>query len=197
MPRDGSLLQRLARRLADLASDSRGASAVEFAILLPFMLTLYVGGVEVSQAVSIDRKVTIIARTVADLTSQNSTITTAQMNNILNASSAVVAPYAGANMTVTVSQVNIDKNGNPTIGWSCAFQGTARPAAQAVPLCTSSKTGCIPQSLIVNGTSLIWGETQYTYTPGLGYGITGSLKLKDQIFMSPRLTPTVTGPTPC
>jgi Flp pilus assembly protein TadG len=33
-------------------------------------VTLYLGGVEVSQAVAIDRKVTLIARTVADLIAQ-------------------------------------------------------------------------------------------------------------------------------
>ena len=35
-----------------LASDQRGVSAVEFAMLLPLMLSLYLGGVEVSQGVA-------------------------------------------------------------------------------------------------------------------------------------------------
>ena len=48
-------------RLRRFAADQSGVSAVEFAILLPLMLTMYLGGVEVSQAVSADRKTTLVA----------------------------------------------------------------------------------------------------------------------------------------
>ena len=57
-------------RLGRLAGDERGVSAVEFAMLLPLMLTLYLGAVEISQGIGADRKVTLTARTVADLVSQ-------------------------------------------------------------------------------------------------------------------------------
>ena len=54
-----SMMHLIPERLRRLASDQRGVSAVEFAMLLPLMLTLYLGGVEVSQGISIDRKVTL------------------------------------------------------------------------------------------------------------------------------------------
>ena len=38
--------------LRRLLRDKRGVSAVEFAMLLPLMVTLYLGGVEVSQAIA-------------------------------------------------------------------------------------------------------------------------------------------------
>jgi Flp pilus assembly protein TadG len=57
----------LRRRLLRCVQDERGVSAVEFALLLPLMVTLYLGGVEISQGLTIDRKVTLVARTVADL----------------------------------------------------------------------------------------------------------------------------------
>ncbi len=44
-------------------------------MLLPLMVTLYLGGVEVSQAVAVDRKVTLVARTLGDLVAQATTIT--------------------------------------------------------------------------------------------------------------------------
>ena len=43
----------LVRRLVDFLADRRGLSAVEFALLLPLMLTLYLGGVEVSNGVAL------------------------------------------------------------------------------------------------------------------------------------------------
>ena len=55
------LLARARRPIRRLLRDKRGISAVEFAMLLPLMVTLYLGGVEVSQAVAIDRKVTLVA----------------------------------------------------------------------------------------------------------------------------------------
>ena len=91
-------------RMLRLAKDERGVSAVEFAMMLPLMLTLFFGGVEVSQGVAIDRKVTLTARTVADLVSQVSSINTAGMNAVLDASTAVLAPYPTDKAKVTVSR---------------------------------------------------------------------------------------------
>src|SRR6202158_5025102 len=54
-----------------LFAETRATAAVEFAALLPFMLLLYIGGVEISQGVSADRKVTMTSRTVADLASRS------------------------------------------------------------------------------------------------------------------------------
>ena len=59
-----SLMRSIERRVRGLASDERGVSAVEFAMLLPLMLTLYLGAVEVSQGVGADRKATLTARTI-------------------------------------------------------------------------------------------------------------------------------------
>ena len=58
------------------------------------MLTLYLGGVELSQAIGVDRKVTLTSRTVADLVSQSTSVNNAEMTNILNAAAAVAAPFA-------------------------------------------------------------------------------------------------------
>jgi Flp pilus assembly protein TadG len=169
----------LRRRLAGCARDERGVSAVEFALLLPLMVTLYLGGVEVSQGLTIDRKVTLVARTVADLAAQVTSITNSDMTNILNASTAVLLPYSIDKAKVTVSQVTIDANGNATIAWSDSKNGTARAKDSSVSLPTALK---IPSS------SLIWSEVTYEYKPVIGYVITGTMNLTDQIYMRPRLS---------
>src|ERR1700746_1615692 len=112
MPTEGRVMKiprlRLSQRLARLRDDSRGVSSVEFAMLLPLMLTLYLGAVEISQGIGIDRKVTLTSRTVADLAAQVSTIASADMANILAASSSVISPYDASKLKVTVSQISID-----------------------------------------------------------------------------------------
>ena len=176
------LAQVLHRRLGRLVTDQRGVSAVEFALLLPLMIALYLGTVEVSQGISVDRKVTMTARAIADLVTQYSTIDNARMTDILSASTAVMTPYATSPLKVTVSSVVIDDKGKATIDWSDTLYGTARAKGSTVTL---------PSALAVPSTSLIWSEVQYDYTPAIGYAITGTLTLKEQLYMSPRASGSV------
>src|SRR6267142_6155638 len=162
----------LHRRIVSFAQDWRGVSAVEFAMLLPLMVTLYLGSVEISQGVAIDRKVTLTTRTVADLASQVSSINNADMTNILSATSAVIAPFDASRLRVVVSAVTIDANGAAKVAWSDTLNGTAHGVGTPVTL---------PAALVVNNTTLIWSEVTYAYTPTIGYVVTGTLNLADQI----------------
>jgi Flp pilus assembly protein TadG len=172
----------LPQRLASFRKDERGVSAVEFAMLLPLMVTLYLGSVEISQGVGIDRKVTLTTRTVADLASQVSSISNADMANMLTATAAVIAPYDQTKLKVTVSAVTIDSNGNAKVAWSDTLNGTSHAVNTPVTL---------PSALNVPNTTLIWSEVSYSYQPTIGYVITGTLNLSDQIWMRPRLSDTV------
>jgi Flp pilus assembly protein TadG len=162
--------------------DDRGVSAVEFALLLPLMLTLYLGGVEVSQAVSADRKTALVAHTVGDLVAQSSSVSNADMTNILAATTAVAYPFPASNLKVTVTSVTIDGTGKATVAWSDTQGGTKR---------SGDVSSLIPATLKVANTSLIWAEASYSYKPTIGYVITGTLNMKDAIFLRPRLSASV------
>jgi Flp pilus assembly protein TadG len=177
------LLARARRPLRRLLRDQRGVSAVEFAMLLPLMMTLYLGGVEVSQAVAVDRKVTLVARTLGDLVAQATNVTSSDVTNILAASAAIVVPYNDSKLKITVSSVKIDAAGVAKVVWSDTKNGTVRAIGSTVTLDAALKTP---------NTSLIWAEAEYSYTPVIGYVITGTMNLKDQIYMRPRLSDCVT-----
>lgn len=181
-----SLAEKLNCRFASLAGNESGIAAVEFAMLLPLMLTLWLGTTEISSGIAADRKVTLTARTTADLVSQVTGLSTSDMTNSLNAASAVIAPYNSSNLKVTVSSISIDVNSKATIAWSVTKNGTARGVGSSVTL---------PSALLVASTCLIWSEVQYTYKPTIGYVVTGTLTLKDQMYMRPRLSNCVTYPT--
>ena len=59
-----------AARRAICARDRSGIAAIEFAVIVPVMLVMFFGTVEFPPAIAVDRKVTLIARTLSDLTSQ-------------------------------------------------------------------------------------------------------------------------------
>jgi Flp pilus assembly protein TadG len=178
-----TIARMLPRHLRRLVRDQRGVSAVEFAMLLPLMITLYLGSVEISQGISINRKVTLTARTVTDLVAQVSSINNAAMTNVLNASSAVMTPFPVSPLKVTVSLVSIDAQSKATITWSDGYNIAGKVPGSAVTL---------PAALLIANTSLVWGEVQYNYTPAIGYVVTSNLTLKDQLYMRPRLSTTIT-----
>lgn len=183
MPTVRSRVRCLAECALRLARDRRAVSAVEFALLLPLMVTLYLGGTEISQAISIARKVTLTAHTVADLVSRVTSTSTSDLQNSLNAGLAVMAPYKSAPMSITISQIAIDAQGRATIDWSCSYQGTPHQAQSPVTL---------PNSMVIPSSYLVWGESQYNFKPQIGYVITGTLQLKDQTYMVPRMSSAVT-----
>ena len=179
-----TLIRRLGAVLADFAVARRGIAAVEFALILPVMLVLYLGGIEISQEVSVARLTSLTASTVANLVSQYTVVSASQtLPDILNASSAVLTPYPQANAVVTVSCISIDSHGNATVAWSQSLNGTARPTGQAVT---------VPAALDTPNTQLVFGETTYAYTPWIDFLHIGTRNIYSSIYMLPRASTTIT-----
>ena len=178
-----SLLARLGASFVRLGRDERGVSAVEFAMLLPLMLSLYLGAVEVSQAVAVDRKVTLASRTIADLVSQMPDVNNTYLANVVDAATNVVAPFPESKLKVTITSIKIDAQGNVTTAWT--YSGTTGAVTDQT---TAQQAINLRPALKIPNSTLIWGQAVYSYKPVLGYVITGTLTLRDQIFMRPRLS---------
>lgn len=179
---------RLSRPLARLAGDRRGVSAVEFALLAPLMIALYFGSVGISDGVNIDRKVSLTAAALANLTAQVSTIAPADMTNIFNASTAIISPYSATNLKMTISCLNIDANKVVSVKWSATKNGTKR---------TNFAFDSSNAALNVANSQLIFAEVTYDYVPVVGTSVVGSLTLSDHMFMSPRLSAPILDTTAC
>ena len=178
---------RMWRTVRRLARDRRGVSAVEFAFIAPVMIGLYFGCVEVSDGIAADRKVTLTAAALANLTSQQPPdgqqyITLAQMNNILDASAKVMDPYS-ATLTSRISCLKINSATSATVKWSATRNGTILAPGSAYTFADANKDLAVSTTYPVY---LLLAEVHYTYTPIIGYTITGHLDLSDQMFMAPR-----------
>lgn len=174
--------------LARFGGDRRGVSAVEFALLAPLMIALYFGCVGISDGVSIDRKVSLTSAALANLAAQATTITSGDMTNIFNASSAILAPYSPSPLKMTISCLNIDATGLVTVKWS-ETQGGSKLTTFAFD---SSN-----MALKVPDTQLIYTQVSYQYTPVVGTSMVGDLTLSDHMFMSPRISAPTYGTDKC
>jgi Flp pilus assembly protein TadG len=182
------ILRSLSFRCRRFAADRRGVSAVEFALLLPLMLTMYFGSIQITDGISADRQVTLVASTVAEIASQYSSVAPSDLTNILNAAANVFTPFPMQNGsttvgTITLTSVTVDATGKATVDWSKSLNGTQRSVGAVV-------TSSIPSGLL-NATpgvasSLIWGEATYSYKPVVGWVVTGTVPMYDQIFLRPR-----------
>jgi Flp pilus assembly protein TadG len=168
---------RIAKTIARFARERRGVAVVEFAMLLPVMMTLYLGSVEASQGIAAQRKVTLTAHALADLATQYTDITNADMSNILAAGPAIIVPYSATNLQEVVSEVSINAQGQASVVWSDTLGGTALSVGQVVT---------VPSSLAVPNTYLILAQVQYNYNPTYGYVMNSTLTLSDESYMLPR-----------
>ena len=172
-------LQACLRRFA---RDRDGVSAVEFAIILPFMLTLYLGSVELGEVLSIKFKTSLAARTVTDLASQYISIDGAHMQEILGASSKVLSPYPTGSVVVTLTELKVNSNGKGVVQWSCSLNGTPYTVNQKLTM---------PSNLQTSGITVLYGEVTYPYTPTMGYAITGTFNIYQNMYFYPRLASTI------
>jgi Flp pilus assembly protein TadG len=198
--------------VARLLHDRSAIAATEFAIIVPVMLLMFFGTVEISNGVAVDRKVTLIARTLSDLTSQappdpavlNATdalVNDAYLQNVFTASVAIVQSYCATPTTARLSEIYVDSNKIAKIQWSKAatFPGCTAQAS----LTTSSRsagdvvTTLVPPSLLVKQTYLLLSEIGYLYKPQVGYvmGIAG-VNLSDVAYTRPRQAVCVVYNTP-
>jgi Flp pilus assembly protein TadG len=191
-----ALADAFIRKIFRLRDDVAGVSAVEFAILLPIMLLLFVGGTQWTEAITIKRKVQLVARTIGDLVSQDTGINDAEMAGIFSASSAVIQPFPSAGtLQVIVSRVDIDANGNAKIGWSDSSpSGSARGVNSPVTLPWTA--GTIKNTMNMANTVLVWAEATYTYTPPVAFKLfgstdTGAIPLSDQTYFRQRTGTTI------
>lgn len=169
---------RMRRQAFELRGNNSGVAAVEFAMIIPLMAMLLVGTNEFSAGVAIDRKVTIMARTLSDLTSQNEKVTDAQLTNFFNASKAVMTPYASAPVEGTITELWI----NPTtlkarVQWSKG--ANAHSPGDIIE---------IPEALKIAGTYLIYSEVKYKYVPSVAWFLNkaNGITLSDVTFTRPR-----------
>lgn len=103
----------LSRKAAQWRDDKSGVAAIEFAFIAPAMLVMYFGLLEISMAMTADRAISHAANVAGDLTTQSATISKADMEDILQATLAVmnIKPGNEANAIIEISSFELLADG--------------------------------------------------------------------------------------
>jgi Flp pilus assembly protein TadG len=184
----------LLRPVQDFPRDTRGLAAIEFVLLLPILLILFFGMVEVSTGVAVDRKVTLVTRTISDLISQDPKACDTDIANAFTAGNLVMTPYSTTPMKAKITQIYVTNSNTGTntgaaqVIWSKAQNDTPH---------STSETITIPKGIAVQGRYLIMSEVSYAFTPAIDFDSKLSFtpptfNLTDQTFTRPRQSDSVT-----
>ncbi len=167
----------------------RGVSAVEFAFIAPVMLLMLFGAAEASLAISVDRKVTIAASTVADLVAQNETLDCPTLQDIVAVTRSVFAPYDGTTASISVAQVTI-QGGSPKVQWSKIVTGTSCSDSPSMPVgsnITIAGNSALVSNMIETGGGIIVGEVKFTHQPDLTSFFAQTLNMSERFYLRPRI----------
>jgi len=159
----------------------RGAVAVEFALLLPLLLTMCFGVFELSELIRADMKLQAAAATVAMLVAEQESVNTSSVSNYCIAGQLVMAPLAAGGLKVTVASVT-NTAGTKAVDWqdtTCGGTAIGNPAGLAGTMVANS------------GDSAIVVQATYAYTSPIAYALTANFALTQDAFQRPRSNVTV------
>jgi len=166
-------------------ADRRGVAAVEFGIIAPVLLVMLVGVVEVTRAVSIDRRFGQVTSMVADLVAREENMTAANMNAIYGIVQHIMGVWGTEGLKLQIIPVKAHPT-NAAIRRVYA-QTANRPSyggAPQLPYCNSYTK--LDADMLAAGTSVIVVEAEYAYKPLLVDSIFPEQTWEDRATLSPR-----------
>lgn len=173
----GGLLRRTRR-------DRSGVAALEFALIFPALIALYLGCVDATQILTANRKASNVASAVGDLVAQALQIDNDEVNNIFGAAAAMIEPLPAGDLSVIISSVIMQPDGTTEVVWSDAMNGSGHAAGSAIT---------IPEGLIGPGATVIVSEVTYSYHSAVSELVSsGGVDLADTFYLLPRRTLEIT-----
>lgn len=172
-----------------------GIAVVEFALILPVLMLLFYGTIEVTRYILIVQKVEKLAHSIADVTSQEQTASATVLNQALAATSDIMSPYTmTTNGTVFISSLyRAQGAAEATVNWRYQGGGSLPATSQIGPL------GGLP---VVPGgftfderENVIAAEVFYRFSPLISAQFFGTVTVYRAAFYKPRFGALLNPPT--
>ncbi len=170
--------------------DHRGVSAVEFALVTPIILLMFLALNELGQGLMAQRRVNHVASAVGDLAAQSSALHDSDITDIFSVANFMMEPMSNTTLYIRLTSVVADVNKTPKAAWSKA-------SGSGLTAYSVGDTITLPTGLISNaGDSVIVAETKYTYTSPVGLVLPDGLIFNEKYYFRPRKSATVTYTSP-
>ncbi|GJL96151.1 MAG: hypothetical protein DHS20C05_25560 [Hyphococcus sp.] len=163
-------------------SNREGIAATEFALLLPVMITVFFGMLELSDLMTMNRRVAVAVNTMADLTAQTGELTHNDVDDLMDGITEIIEPHDTSAIGINlVSVIKVD--GDPVVHWSYDESGTEPYTAGSAFNVLSDNT------LITDSGSVIVIEFTYPFVPRFaGHFVTAPFTFNRRAIRWPRLT---------
>lgn len=184
----------LHQRLARFREDRRAVAAIEFAFIAPILMSLYFVTMEVSQGIEANKKVGRIASMVGDLVAQQTTVTTADLDAIMQIGAAIIQPYGRSDPTIIIEHIALDDDANATVQWSRQLvdDSTSEAFVKGSPT-------TVPDQLEIEDTFLVRVTAKLGYKPVITWTVEqkatlglmaafDKLEMSERYFLRPRMS---------
>jgi Flp pilus assembly protein TadG len=175
-------------RVAKLADDRSGIAAVEFALLMPGLLTLFIGSYELSSLLLAYLKLESAAESAADLVAQtavNTVLQSSDFTNITNAVNNIMVPFSTSGTSMKVAYASVTySTGAAVINWHTEVNGASQITAASLPHNAAAAT----LGTAANGSmdSVIVAQLTYSYLSPVSYALNTNYTLSESAFVRPR-----------
>lgn len=148
--------------------DKRAVAALEFALMLPLMVLMLFGSVELTQSVAANRRVQNTAASLADVVSRDTVVTTQEVTDLWTAAKPLMYPNSSTPMKMAITCIHVQSATKAVVLWSDASGLSPK---------TKGATISLPSGLMIASTYLIMSETEYAYSPPSKF-VVGTMTLK-------------------
>lgn len=150
------------------ARDRRGVAGLEFALIAPILILLWLGSIEVTGGADVNKNLGRATSMVADLVTQQQTITQTQISGIMDIGRATLLPYQRDTPQITITAINVSSAGAATVAWSRRRVN----GADTTPFQPGTAVA-LDANLLIPGTSVIRVQMNIAYVPIIAWTIAG------------------------
>jgi len=172
------MILRLKQRARRFGSAKKGAAAMEFALILPMMVFLLFGSVDLLDVLDANTRAQNAAASLADVVARDTEVSDNEVTGLWDALDILMFPDDAADLDIRVSSVRIVNASTATVVWSEGHGMSAR---------TANSTVTLPTGMMTPGSSVIMAESTYEYNSPLGFLLSGPVHMAHSAYRRSRL----------